>query len=185
MRKILCQVILIHNTLLLLQWTILIMQARTAYQEWNTLMIHDTALTVFQVKPKTWKPKPTTTSIDIPGIKSPDKLKCQEIKKCVLTKATIGEVFFSRGRVVYKLRNSQQFFYCKVYSGLLSKSFIWLKENYNDIITWWTGIRALILSAKVPEVHVDFLLFIPKPVTEYSTIYASMLNFVKVSNQLD
>ena len=85
---------------------------------------HDTALAVIQVNLKTWKSKSVPISVDIPGIKSPDKLKCQEIKKCVLTKATIGEVFFSRGRVVYKLRNSQQFFYCKVYSGLLSKSFI-------------------------------------------------------------
>ena len=35
---------------------------------------HDTALTGFQVKPKTWKSKLTTTSIDIPGIKHPGKL---------------------------------------------------------------------------------------------------------------
>ena len=40
---------------------------------------HDTALIVFQVKPKTWRSKPTMTSIDISGIKSSDKLKCQEI----------------------------------------------------------------------------------------------------------
>ena len=33
------------------------------------------------------------------------------------------------------------------------------------MIASWTGVRALILSAKIPEVHVDFLLFIPKPVT--------------------
>ena len=31
-----------------------------------------------KVKSKTWKSKPTTTSMDIPGIKSPEKLKCQE-----------------------------------------------------------------------------------------------------------
>ena len=53
------------------------------------------------------------------------------------------------------------------------------------MISLWTGIRPLILSAKVLDVHVDFLLFIPKPVTEYSKIYTSMLNFAKVSNQLD
>ena len=47
----------------------------------------------------------------------------------------------------------------------------------------WNGIRSLILSAKLPEV--DFLPFIPQPVTEYSTIYTSMLNFAKVSKQLD
>ena len=48
---------------------------------------HDTALTGFQVKSRTWKFKPTTTSINIPGIKRSDKLKCQEIKKPVLTRS--------------------------------------------------------------------------------------------------
>ena len=33
--------------------------------------------------------------------------------------------------------------------------------------------------------HVAFPPFIPKPVTVYSRIYTSMLNFVKVSNRLD
>ena len=33
--------------------------------------------------------------------------------------------------------------------------------------------------------YVGFLPFIPKPVAEYSTMYTSMLNFVKVSNRLD
>ena len=37
--EIFCQVIVIHNTLLLLPWTISIMQTRTAYQQWSTLMI--------------------------------------------------------------------------------------------------------------------------------------------------
>ena len=83
---------------------------------------HKTALIIFQVKSKTWKSKPTITSIDISDIKRSGKLKCQEIKKSVLT--TIGEVIFSRSRVAYKHRNRQQFFYCEVYSGLLSKSFI-------------------------------------------------------------
>ena len=53
------------------------------------------------------------------------------------------------------------------------------------MILSWTVIPELILSAKVPEVHVAFLLFIPKLVTECLTIYKSVLNFVKVSNQLD
>ena len=42
---------------------------------------HDTALIVFQVKQKTWKSKLSMTSIDIFRIKSPDKLKFQEINK--------------------------------------------------------------------------------------------------------
>ena len=43
----------------------------------------DTALAVIQVNLKSWKSKPVPISIDIPGIKSPDKLKCQEVKKSV------------------------------------------------------------------------------------------------------
>ena len=44
------------------------------------------------------------------------------------------------------------------------------------MITSWAGIRALISLAKVSEMHVDFLLFIPKSVTEYATIYTSVLS---------
>ena len=79
-------------------------------------------------------------------------------------------------------KNLQIVILLRLYSGLLSKSLIREKENYNDIIPPWIGIQALISSAKVPEMHVSVLPFIPKPVTEYSTIYTSMLNFVKVSN---
>ena len=53
------------------------------------------------------------------------------------------------------------------------------------MIPSWNGIRSLILSAKLLEVQVNLLLFIPKPAAKYLTIYTSMLNFVKVSSQLD
>ena len=46
-------------------------------------------------------------------------------------------------------------------------------------------VRSLLSSAEVTEIHVDFLPFIPKPVTEYSTVNTSMLNFVKIAKQLD
>ena len=35
----------------------------------------------------------------------------------------------------------------------------------------WTGIRVLILSAKVPEMHVGFLPFIPKLVLQRTQQY--------------
>ena len=53
------------------------------------------------------------------------------------------------------------------------------------MISSWAGIWALISSAEVPGIHVGFLSFIPKPVTEYSTVYTSMLNFVKVTSRLN
>ena len=48
---------------------------------------HETALIIFQVKSKTWKSKPTITSIDISDIKRSGELRCQEMKKSVLTKS--------------------------------------------------------------------------------------------------
>ena len=84
---------------------------------------HDTALAVFQVKPKTWKSKPSMTSIDISSIKSPDNLKFQEIKKfCFNQKLPMERSLLVDQEL--KLTNSQQFFYCRLYSGLLSKSLI-------------------------------------------------------------
>ena len=53
------------------------------------------------------------------------------------------------------------------------------------MIASWTGIWALISSNKVPEMHIGIPLFIPKPVTDYSTIYTSILSFVNMSNQLN
>ena len=46
-------------------------------------------------------------------------------------------------------------------------------------------VRSLLSSAKVTEMHVGFPSFIPKSVTEYSIVYSSMLNFVKITKQLD
>ena len=53
------------------------------------------------------------------------------------------------------------------------------------MILLWAGIWASLSSAELPEIHVGFPPFILKPVTEYSTVYTSMLSFVKVTNQLD
>ena len=49
------------------------------------------------------------------------------------------------------------------------------------IIPSWVCGRSILFSAKVTEVHVSFLPFILKSITEYSTVY----NFVKIAKQLD
>ena len=54
-----------------------------------------------------------------------------------------------------------------------------------DIMSSWVCVKSLLSSAKVTEMHVGILPFIPKPVTEYSTFYTSMLNFVKIVKQFD
>ena len=46
-------------------------------------------------------------------------------------------------------------------------------------------VRSLSSSVNVTERHGGFLPFIPKLITEYSTVYRSVLNFVKIAKQLD
>ena len=48
------------------------------------------------------------------------------------------------------------------------------------IIPSWVCVKSWLSSVKITEMHVAFLPFIPKPVTEYLTVYTSMLNFVKI-----
>ena len=86
---------------------------------------HDTAQTVFQVNSKTWKSKPTMTSIDITSIKNPDKRKCQEIKNlCFNQKLPLERSFLVDQELYTNLEIVNNSSYCRVYSGLLSKSFI-------------------------------------------------------------
>ena len=48
-----------------------------------------------------------------------------------------------------------------------------------------TFVRSLLSSVKVTEIHAGFLPFIPKPITEYPSVYILMLNFVTIVKQLD
>ena len=61
-------------------------------------------------------------------------------------------------------------------SGLVSDS--------NDLPIW-AGIQFLISSAKLPLMQVGFLPFLPHLVTDHSTVYTAMKNFVNVANQLE
>ena len=59
-----------------------------------------------------------------------------------------------------------------------------IASKTNEPLPSWAGIQALLSSAKVPLMQVGFLPFLPYPVTEYSTVFIAMLNFVKVLKQL-
>ena len=49
----------------------------------------------------------------------------------------------------------------------------------------WVAIKSLISDSNIPIMQVEFLPFIPKPVTEHATVYTAMINIVKVLEQLD
>ena len=52
---------------------------------------------------------------------------------------------------------------------------------------WYSSINiiSINISINIISIYPHFLSFIPKPVTEHSTVYISMLNFVKMTNRLD
>lgn len=57
--------------------------------------------------------------------------------------------------------------------------------NEQDLITpTWSGIHALISSSSVPLKRVGFLPVIPSPVTDYSTVFTALKNFVNIREQL-
>ena len=57
--------------------------------------------------------------------------------------------------------------------------------NTTENIPTWAGICSLLTTNKFPLMHVRFLPFIPHPITETSTVYTAMNNFLKVVEQLD
>lgn len=123
---------------------------------------HDTVSTVFQVKPEIWRSKPTMISIDISGIKNLDKLKCQEKNYfCFNQKLSLERSLYTNLEIA---NNSST---VEFILGCCQSLSLDEKENYDDMIPPWAGIRALISSAEIPEMHVGFLPFISKPVSEY------------------
>ena len=55
----------------------------------------------------------------------------------------------------------------------------------NDVLPNWAGMRSLLSKESLVLFQVGFLPFIPHPVTEYSTVYTAMRNFVCLAGQLD
>ena len=59
------------------------------------------------------------------------------------------------------------------------------KSDLEYLILSWARIESLISESDVPIMQVEFLPFIPKPVTDYSTVYTVMLNITKLVSKLD
>ena len=53
-----------------------------------------------------------------------------------------------------------------------------------ECLAIWATYRSLVSKAKTPLMHFGFFLYLPYPVTEYSTVYTSLCNFVKFQTQL-
>ena len=55
----------------------------------------------------------------------------------------------------------------------------------NENLPRWGALKSLISNSKLPIMQTGFLPFIRYPVTEHTTVYTAMKNFIKVLQQLD
>ena len=145
---------------------------------------HDTAITVFQEKPLTSVCKPKKSDVELKSIKKLQKLKCQEVVffSSNSPKLPLPDSFTSPKDLVNletkaAERNQKHF--------VISCAQNITKIDWKYLIPSWAGIELLISESDVPIMQVRFLPFIPRPVTDYSTVYNVMLNMTTLVNQLD
>ena len=147
----------------------------------GTKHTHDTAITLFQMKPTVKIAKAAKGSVELSTVKDLGKLPCQEVVDFYTNRRlTLQESF----TVDPELYVSQ-----KASTAHKEEEFL-ISCIQNDIsgdileLPSWAGIKSLLSHSEVPVMHVGFLPFIPSPVTDPSTIYTAMLNFLKVLDQL-
>ena len=144
---------------------------------------NDTAITLFQSIPNEIPRKPKNSEVNLENVKLIEQLPCQKIESLQRkTKALKLQDDFiktddtdsSSSIVNDKIET------INTVTNLLMISAI----NSNQNIPSWSGIRSLLSETKIPLMQVGFLSFIPHPVTEYSTVYTPMNNFVSFNVQL-
>ena len=143
---------------------------------------HDTALTLFQEKPKTLLSKPKKSSIDLVNVPKLNKLPCQELMYFrPFQKLPISDSF-TIDNDLYSMPKSKDDF--ENYELIINCAQCNIDKSEDKLIPSWAGIKSLLSEVVVPEMHVGFLPFIPSPVTEYSTVFTAMVNFTKLVKQL-
>ena len=144
---------------------------------------NDTAITLFQSIPNEIPRKPKNSEVNLENVKLIEQLPCQKIESYQRkTKALKLQDDFiktddtdsSSSIVNDKIET------INTVTNLLMISAI----NSNQNTPSWSGIRSLLSETKIPLMQVGFLSFIPHPVTEYSTVYTPMNNFVSLNVQL-
>ena len=144
-------------------------------------------MTLFQVKPEQPSEKPDKTQIDLTKATTKGKLPCQE-----------KQLFF--GSKKKKIASCHQFSKKKKNKELyMNKEKTQDLENLHFIanairsmlldkvecLPTWAACKSLVSKAQTPVTHVGFLPYLPYPVTEYSTVYTTLCNFLKIETQLN
>ena len=145
---------------------------------------HDTAVILCQTTPDRTPNKPCKYDVNLISVKSVTELPCQRIlnftsnKKLSLPgKFSVDDEIFKNSSKVNERENAEFIISCM-------KSKVLTSEN-NITMPSWASICSLISKSNVPIMHAGFLPMIPHPVTEHSTVYTAMNNFLKILPQLD
>ena len=148
---------------------------------------HETVSTLFQVKPDHTPSKPLRSSVSLKTVSDSAflVLPCQKIipfkgikKQRVLDSKFIAEDELLQNAEVEKERDMKHFFTNCTRNGIL------FNNTESNTSTWAEG-EALFFNSCVPKMHSGFLPYIPHPVTEFSTVYSVLKNFLTVLSQLN
>ena len=111
------------------------------------------------------------------------KLPCQQLSNFSSNKVLkIPDTFCPEEKLYYSAKSVEKQGQIEFTINALKNSGLVL--NSSDLPTW-AGIQSLISLAELPLMQCGFLPFIPHPVTDHSTVYTAMENFVGVASQLE
>ena len=149
----------------------------------GTMHAHDTAMTLFQVKPISHPEKPQKSTFDLSNTPDLHELPCQKIIPFHAThKLPLAE----------SIKVAKDLFVDHSFKDSFSKSEFVINatqsiatDSQEVFIPSWAGFQSLISDKKLPKMHVGFVPFLPKPVTEYYTVYTAMKNFTHLAETLN
>ena len=126
--------------------------------------------------------KPNKSDVNLEQLKTLSSLPCQALIPFSSDKTlSLPETFSVETEVYESTKKNQDNQMKKLLASCLRGN----TESTEIILPSWAGTQVLLSESQVPLMHVDFLPFLPHPVTEHATVYTAMLNYVKVLNQLE
>ena len=148
---------------------------------------HDTAVVMFQVKQDIIPSKPNVTAMNLPNSTEHfrNEPPCQWLSNYNKSKSSANlPPNFSVDEDFYQNEEPQKDHHNKEFIlSLIKKG---LNEEQESIPSpSWAASHAQISSTNVPIMHTGFLPYLPNPVTEHSTVFTALHNFLKILSQLN
>ena len=132
----------------------------------GTAGTHDTAMTLFQIKPESCCVKPLKSEINLKDIDS-TSLPCKQREICSLNKCiTIPDTFKVKSELISEQEKTINSKLDDFSLNVLKNSKLVLNEN----LPTWGALNFLISKSKLPTMQTGFLIFIPYPVTKHTTV---------------